>query len=202
MASPADSSGRNTPRTCLIRIAPALAPALFLIVATSAAETVRSAVTTTRSEAPSTYHAMPRTPDCLTAWRAAESWPPLNGRVAAGASADMIHTQIAARAMATASNWAALVAGRRAESGFITTGPPLLSCGFRKGLQTLRDRARWLSQSAQTSDLCAGFGLDNRPQQRCLASAVASRGPPFVAGGGVTTKNRNCQRARRSAIRS
>jgi Cupin domain len=33
------------------------------------------AVTTTRSAAPSTYHAMPRTPDCSIAWRAVESWP-------------------------------------------------------------------------------------------------------------------------------
>jgi hypothetical protein len=47
-------------------------------------------------------------------------------RVAAGAAPDRINTQVAARAMATASNWAALVAGRRAGRGFITTGPPLL----------------------------------------------------------------------------
>src|SRR4029450_64052 len=145
MASPADSSGRNTPRTCLIRIAPALAPPLFLMAATSAAETVRSAVTTTRSAAPSTYHAMPPTPDCLTAGRAAESRGWLNGRVAAGAAGDRIHTQIAARAMATASNWAALVAGRRAGRGFITTGPPLLvtvaSC---RGSEP-DEIARWLS---------------------------------------------------------
>src|SRR5215207_8410526 len=126
MASPPDSSGRNVPGTCLIRMAPALAPALSLMVATSAAETVLSAVTTTRSEAASTYHAMPRTPDCSTAWRAAESWPLLTWRVAAGAAGDRIHTQIAARAMATARNWAALVAGRRAGRGFIPTGPPLL----------------------------------------------------------------------------
>src|SRR5215204_381480 len=123
MASPPDSSGRNVPATRLIRIAPVLAPALSLMVAISAAETVLSAVTTTRSEAASTYHAMPLTPDCSTAWRAAESWPLLTWRGAAG---DRIHTQIAARAMATASNWAALVAGRRVGTGFITTGPPLL----------------------------------------------------------------------------
>src|SRR5215203_5112986 len=126
MASPPDSSGRNEPSTCLIRMAPALAPALFLMVATSAAETVLSAVTTTRSTARFTYHAMPRTPDCLTAWRAAESWPSLTWRVAALAAEDRIHIQIAARAMATASNWAALVTGRRAGRGFIYTGPPLL----------------------------------------------------------------------------
>src|SRR5215203_7015297 len=126
MASPPDSSGRNVPATRLIRIAPVLAPALSLMVATSAAETVRSAVTTTRSAAASTYHAMPLTPDCSTAWRAAESWPLLTWRVAAGAAGDRIHTQIAARAMATASNWAALLAGRRAGRWFITIGPPLL----------------------------------------------------------------------------
>jgi Cupin domain len=44
------------------------------------------AVTTTRSAAPSTYHAMPRTPDCSIAWRAVESWPLLTWRVAAGAA--------------------------------------------------------------------------------------------------------------------
>src|SRR4029453_7092293 len=126
MASPADSSGRNAPGTCLIRMAPALARALFLMVATSAVETVLSAVTTTRSAAPSTYHEMPRTPDCSTAWRAAESWPLLTWRVAAEAAAARMHTQIAARAMATARNWAALDAGRRAGMGFLTTGPPLL----------------------------------------------------------------------------
>src|SRR4029450_932789 len=84
MASPADSSGRNAPRTCLIRMDPALAPGLFLMVATSAVETVLSAVTTTRSAAPSTYHAMPRIPDCSTAWRAVGSWPLLLWRGAAG----------------------------------------------------------------------------------------------------------------------
>src|SRR4029450_2221358 len=126
MASPADSSGRNAPRTCLIQMDPALAPALFLMVATSAVETVLSAVTTTRSAAPSTYHARPRIPDCSTAWRAVESWPLLLWRVAAEAAAARMHTEIAASAMATASNWAALVAGRRAGRGFTTTGPPLL----------------------------------------------------------------------------
>src|SRR5918994_2701843 len=126
MASPPDSSGRNAPGTCLIRMALALAPALSLMVATSAAETVLSTVTTTRSEAASTYHAMPRTPDCSTAWRAAESWPLLTCRVAAGASGDRIHTQVAARAMATASNWAALVTGRRAGRGLIATLRPIL----------------------------------------------------------------------------
>src|SRR5512133_314335 len=126
MASPADSSGRNAPRACLIQMAPALAPAVSLMVATSAAETVRSAVTTTLAEAPSTYQAMPRTPDCSTAWRAAESWPLLTWPVAAGAAPDRINTQGAARAMATASNWAALVTGRRAGRESITTGSPLL----------------------------------------------------------------------------
>src|SRR4029450_1026545 len=144
MASPPDSSGRNAPSTCLIRMAPTLAPALFLMVATSAAETVLSAVTTTRSAGPSPDQGRPRTTDASTAWRAAESWP-LTWRVAAGAAGDRIHTQIAARATATASNWAALVAGRRAGRGFITTGPPLLvtvaSC---RGSEP-DEIARWLS---------------------------------------------------------
>src|SRR5947207_3207443 len=129
MAFPPDSSVRNAPNTCLIRMAPALAPALFWIAPTSAAETVLSAVTTTRSAAPSTYHAMPPTPDRSTAWRAAESWPLLTWRVVAWAAGDRIHTQMAARAMATASNRAALVAGRRAGRAFVTTGPPLLVTG-------------------------------------------------------------------------
>src|SRR5215213_348443 len=94
------------------------------MVATSAAETVLSAVTTTRSTARSTYHAMPRTPDCLTASRAAESWPSPPSRVAAKAAADMINAQVAARAMATASNWAALAKGLRAGRALIATGPP------------------------------------------------------------------------------
>src|SRR4029450_2273088 len=98
MASPADSSGRNAPRTCLIRMDPALAPALFLMVATSAVETVLSAVTTTRSAAPSTYHAMPRIPDCSTAWRAVESWPLLLWRVGAEGAAGRVPTERDGRA--------------------------------------------------------------------------------------------------------
>jgi hypothetical protein len=47
MASPPDSSSLNTPLVCLTVIASALAPALRLTVATSAAETVLSAMTTT-----------------------------------------------------------------------------------------------------------------------------------------------------------
>jgi hypothetical protein len=47
MASPPDSSGLNTPLACWTAIASALAPALRLTVATSAAETELSAMTTT-----------------------------------------------------------------------------------------------------------------------------------------------------------
>src|SRR4029453_17958473 len=67
MAAPPDSSGRNTPLVYLTAIASAPAPALCLTVATSAAETVRSAVTTTLAAAVSLYQAMPSTPERATA---------------------------------------------------------------------------------------------------------------------------------------
>src|SRR4029453_17786218 len=73
MAAPADRSGAKTPEACLIAIAPALAPALRLIVAISVAETLRSAVTTTRPAAASTYQATPSTPERSTAVLAAAS---------------------------------------------------------------------------------------------------------------------------------
>src|SRR4051812_11577558 len=78
MASPAETRGRNRPDACLIRIAPALSPAVCLIVPSSAADTVRSAVTTTRSDLVSTYQAMPSTWDRCTARLAAASWLGLN----------------------------------------------------------------------------------------------------------------------------
>src|SRR5215207_1613095 len=74
MASPADSRGLKTPVVRLIWIAPASAPALRLIVAISAAETVLSAVTMTRPDAASTYQAMPSAPERSTAALTAESW--------------------------------------------------------------------------------------------------------------------------------
>src|SRR5919198_3710154 len=74
MASPPDSSGLNTPLACRTAIAPALAPARRLTVATSAAETVLSAVTTTGPAAVSEYQAMPSTPGRATAALTAESW--------------------------------------------------------------------------------------------------------------------------------
>src|SRR6266498_690250 len=74
MASPPDSSGLNTPLVCLTAIASALAPALRLTVATSAAETVLSAMTTTWPAAVSVYQAMPSTPERATAALTAESW--------------------------------------------------------------------------------------------------------------------------------
>src|SRR6266508_2530251 len=75
MASPADSSGLNTPLLRLTWTAPTLLPALRLSVAMSAAETVLSAVTMMRSDAASAYQAMPSTPDCATAVLTAESRP-------------------------------------------------------------------------------------------------------------------------------
>src|SRR4029450_12006707 len=74
MASPPDSSSLNTPLVCLTAIASVLAPALRLTVATSAAETVLSAVTTTWPAAASVYQAMPSTPERATAALTAESW--------------------------------------------------------------------------------------------------------------------------------
>src|SRR5215213_11648610 len=74
MAAPADSSGLNTPLVCLIAIAIASAPALRLTVATSAADTVLSAVTRTLPAAVSVYQAMPSTPERATAALTAESW--------------------------------------------------------------------------------------------------------------------------------
>src|SRR3954463_4640493 len=55
-------------------------PAAFLILATSALETVRSTVTTTFSVVGSTYQATPRTPEACTPWLAARAralspWP-------------------------------------------------------------------------------------------------------------------------------
>ena len=73
MASPPDSSGLNTPLVCLTAIASALVPALRLTVATSAADTVLSAVTTTLPAAVSVYQAMPSTPERATAALTAES---------------------------------------------------------------------------------------------------------------------------------
>src|SRR4029450_11363148 len=73
MAAPPDSSGRNTPLVYLTAIASAPAPALCLTVATSAAETVRSAVTTTLAAAVSLYQAMPSTPERATAGLTAAS---------------------------------------------------------------------------------------------------------------------------------
>jgi hypothetical protein len=64
MASPADSSGVNTPAARSTRMAPAVLPAACLIFAIPARETELSAVTTTRLDKASTYQAMPSTPDC------------------------------------------------------------------------------------------------------------------------------------------
>src|SRR5262249_42465734 len=58
---------------------------LCLIFAIPARETVLSAVTTTRSDALSTYQAMPSTPDCCTALFTAESWPALYSGAATAA---------------------------------------------------------------------------------------------------------------------
>src|SRR4029450_4600966 len=74
MASPPDSSSLNTPLVCLTAIASALAPAPRLTAATSAAETVLSAVTRTLPAAVSVYQAMPSTPERATAALTAESW--------------------------------------------------------------------------------------------------------------------------------
>jgi hypothetical protein len=48
--------------------------------------------------------------------------------VAALAAEDRINAQVAARATATASNWVALVTGRRVGRGFMSTGPPWAAC--------------------------------------------------------------------------
>src|SRR6185369_17969643 len=85
MALSAESRGRNWPDTRLIWIAPASLPAARLTVAISAAETVRSAVTTTRPVVVFTYHAMPSTPDRCTALLAADSWS-ARDRCAGGAA--------------------------------------------------------------------------------------------------------------------
>jgi hypothetical protein len=74
MASPADSNGEKVPGARSILRAPALAPAACLSVATSTPETVLSAVTTTRFAWPSTYQAMPSTPDRSMALLKAEIW--------------------------------------------------------------------------------------------------------------------------------
>ncbi len=147
-----------------------------------------SAVTTTRPEAPSTYHAMPPTPDCSTASRAAESWPLPTWLVAAGAAPDRINIQAAARATATASNWAGLVTRRRAGAVFITTGSPLPSdSGFLKGLRTTRSARAGLNQTAPTSDLPR---LARAPQPSA-ATMSCLRHPksaiPFRCWTGVTT---------------
>src|SRR6185437_15926165 len=67
MASPADSSGLKMPLARSIRRAPAFAPAACRNVASAALDTLLSAVTMTRPDAASVYHAMPSTPDVSTA---------------------------------------------------------------------------------------------------------------------------------------
>src|ERR1700730_14688881 len=91
MASPADSSGLNSPLARSIRSAPAFAPAACLNVAISLLETLVSAVTMTRPDAASVYQAMPSTPDLSTALLTPESAVVLycwDGAAAAGDDAN------------------------------------------------------------------------------------------------------------------
>src|SRR3954453_10281122 len=106
MALPAESSGRNRPATCWTRIKPEFIPAILLTLASSAVETVRSAVTTTRREAAFTYHAMPSTPDRETARLTSDKgfaprrWGALDATFvagAAGASDEKARAEVATR---------------------------------------------------------------------------------------------------------
>src|SRR5687768_15455405 len=121
MASPADTSGRKTPFACSILRAEELAPIDLLSVATSAVETVRSTVTTTRLAELSTYQAMPRTPDSCTALLAAASRASLEWPAVAGAAAGWSSAAVVMRPAAATSSRLVLLAGAR---DFCVTVPP------------------------------------------------------------------------------
>src|SRR6185369_10868923 len=95
MASPADSSGLNTPLARSMRSAPAFAPAARLNAAIAAPETLLSAVTTTRPDAASVYQAMPSTPDASTAAPTAASAEALFGCDAAAAGVEDMNSPAA-----------------------------------------------------------------------------------------------------------
>src|SRR5215217_6134827 len=121
MAAPAESSGLNTPAARSTRRVPA--PAAFFRVATSAVETVLSAVTTTWPVASSTYQAMPRTPECATALLAAESRSALGWDGAAGAADGWTRPAATRRPTAPARSWTNLLVGRGLR-GFVCMAPP------------------------------------------------------------------------------
>src|SRR4051812_38369601 len=131
MALPAESRGRNTPETCLTRIAAALSPANRWIFATSAVETVRSAVTTTRCDEVFTYQAMPSTCDRWTAWLIPASWLELRCRAlaapwvwAAGAADEKATAVVATRPRVAASKPATLTDCRRCWTRLAVIDPP------------------------------------------------------------------------------
>src|SRR4029453_11073700 len=122
MAAPADSSGAKTPVARLIWTDPALAPALRLIAAISVAETVRSAVTTTLSEAASTYQAMPSTPERSTAELTADSSCAAKRSEDAAAAAGTAYADAATRHMVAPSSLTVRAVRPRTDVRAILTG--------------------------------------------------------------------------------
>src|SRR4051812_2612102 len=123
MASPPERRGANVPEACLTRIALALLPASCLIDEISARETELSAVTTTRSVAGLTYHAMPSTPESSTAALAAATCDALESCAGAACDAEGTASATTETMLTAARGWAN---HRRSVGGLILMGS---SCG-------------------------------------------------------------------------
>src|SRR4029450_13361051 len=148
MASPPDSSSLNTPRVCLTAIASA--PALRLTVATSAAETVVSAVTTTLPAAVSVYQAIPPTPERATAALTADNLGAPGCFPGSASAAGRAEAEAATTAPRTSRSRAVRAVRPRTELGWFLTGSSRRSYGdlrvwSRSELATERHSGEWPS---------------------------------------------------------